>query len=40
MKVERLVSKCNDAFMTVIDKIEDLIAFARKTEGPNALVPS
>ena len=40
VKVERLVTKCNEAFMTVVDKNEDLIAFAGKTEEPSALVPS
>ena len=40
VKVERLVTKCNEAFMTVADKNEDLIAFAGKTEDPSALVPS
>ena len=30
VKVERLVTKCNEAFMTVVDKNEDLIAFAGK----------
>ena len=40
VKVERLVTKCNDAFMTVADKIEDRIAIAGKTEGPSAFVPS
>ena len=40
MKVERLVTKCNEAFTTVVDKNEDLIAFARKTEDPSAPVPS
>ena len=40
MKVERLVTKCHAAFMTVVDKNEDLIAFAGKTEDPSALVPS
>ena len=40
VKVERLVTKCNEAFMTVVDKNEDLIAFAGKTEDTNALVPS
>ena len=40
MKVERLVTKCNEAFVTVVDKNEDLIAFAGKTEVPSALVPS
>ena len=40
VKVERLVTKCNEAFMTVVDKNEDLIAFARKTEDPSAPVPS
>ena len=40
MKVERLVTKRNEAFMTVLDKNEDLIAIAGKTEDPSALVPS
>ena len=40
VKVERLVTKCNEAFLTVVDKNEDLIAFAGKTEDPSALVPS
>ena len=40
VKVERLVTKCNEAFMTVVDKNEDLIAFVGKTEDPSALVPS
>ena len=40
VKVERLVTKCNEAFMTVVDKNEDLIAFAGKTDDPSALVPS
>ena len=40
MKVERLVTKCNEAFVTVVDKNEDLIAFAGKTEVSSALVPS
>ena len=40
MKAERLVTKCNEAFMTDVDKNEDLIAFARKTEDPSALVLS
>ena len=40
VKVERLVTKCNEAFRTVVDKNEDLIAFAGKTEDPSALVPS
>ena len=40
MKVERLVAKCNEAFMTVVDKNEDLISFAGKTEDSSALVPS
>ena len=40
VKVERLVTKCNQAFMIVVDKNEDLIAFAGKTEDPSALVPS
>ena len=40
VKVERLVTECNEAFMTVVDKNEDLIAFAGKTEDPSALVSS
>ena len=40
VKVESLVTKCNEAFMTVVDKNEDLIAIAGKTEVPSALVPS
>ena len=28
VKTERLVTKSNDAFLTVVDKKEDLIAFA------------
>ena len=40
VKVESLVTKCNEAFLTVVDKNEDLIAFAGKTEVPSALVPS
>ena len=40
VKVERLVTKCNELFMIVVDKNEDLIAFAGKTEDPSALVPS
>ena len=37
VKVERLVTKCNEAFMTVVDKNEDMNAFAiltsRKTKS-------
>ena len=40
VKVERLVTKCNEAFMTVLDKNEDLIAFAGKKDNPSALVPA
>ena len=40
VKVERLVTKCNGGFLTVVDKNEDLIAFAGKTGDPSALVPS
>ena len=40
VKVERLLTKGNEAFMAVVDKNEDLIAFAGKTEDPSALVPS
>ena len=39
VKVERLVTECNGAFMTVVDKNEELTAFAGKTENPSALVP-
>ena len=39
VKVERLVTKCNEAFMIVVDKKEDLIAFAGKTEDPSAIIP-
>ena len=37
MKVERLVTKCNEAFITVVDKNKDLITFAGKTVDPSAL---
>ena len=40
VKVEPLVTKCNEAFMTVVDKNMELIAFAGKTEDPSALVLS
>ena len=40
VKIERLSTKCNEAFMTVADKNDDLIAFAGKTEDPSELVPS
>ena len=40
VKNERLVTKCNEAFMTVVDKNEDLIAFAGKTKDPSVLVIS
>ena len=40
VKIERLVTKCNEAFMAVVDKNEVLIAFAGKMEDPSALVPS
>ena len=40
VKIERLVTKCNEDFMTVVDKNEDSIAFAGKTENQSALVPS
>ena len=40
MKFERLLTKCNEAFMTAVDKNEHLISFAAKTEDPRALVPS
>ena len=37
VKIERLVTKCREAFMTVVGKNENLIAFAGKTEDPSAL---
>ena len=40
VKIERLVTKCNEAFMTVVDQNQELIAFAEKTEDPSALAPS
>ena len=40
MKVERLVTKSNEAFMTAVDTNEDMIAFARTTEDQSALFPS
>ena len=40
VKVQRLATKCNEAFMTVVDKNEHLIAFAGKTEDPSKLVSS
>ena len=40
VKVERLVTKCNEAFMDDVVKKEDLIAFIGKTEDPSAFVPS
>ena len=40
VKVERPVTKCNEALMTVVGKNEDLIAFAGETEDPSAIVPS
>ena len=40
VKVERLVTNFNEAIMTVVDKNEDLIAFAGKTEDPSSLIPS
>ena len=40
VEVERLVTNCDEAFMTVVDENEDLIAFAGKMEDPSALVPS
>ena len=40
VNVERLVKKCNEAFITIVDKNEDLIAFAGKTEDLSALVHS
>ena len=40
MEVERLVTKCNEVFMTVVDKNEDLIAFNGKKEDQSALAPS
>ena len=40
VKVERLVPKYNEAFITVADKNRDLIAFAGNTEDPSLLLPS
>ena len=40
VNVERLVTKCNEAFMTVVDKNENLVEFSGETEDPSALVPS
>ena len=40
VKIESLVTKCNEAFMAVVVRNEDLIAFAGKTEDPSAFVPS
>ena len=40
MKIESLVTKCNEALMTVVDENEDLIAFAGETEDPSAFDPS
>ena len=40
VKIERLVTKCNEAFMTLVDKNEDLVAFSGKTKDPSALAPS
>ena len=40
VKVERLVTVCNETFVIVVDKNEDLIAFAGKTEDRSAPVPS
>ena len=40
VKVECLVTKCNEAFIIVIDKNEELITFAGKTKDPSALFSS
>ena len=32
VKVERLLTECNEAFMTVVDKNQELMAFAGKSE--------
>ena len=40
VKDERLVTNCNQAFMMVVDKNEDLIAFAGNSEDQSALIPS
>ena len=37
VEVERLVTKCNEAFVSVVDKNEDLIAFVGKMEDPTAI---
>ena len=40
VKIESLVTKCNEAFMAVVVRNEDLIEFAGKTEDPSSLFPS
>ena len=36
VKIERLLVKCKDAFITVVDKNEELFDLAQKTENPDA----
>ena len=40
VKIERLETKCNEAFRIVVVKNEDLIEFAGYTEDPSSLFPS
>ena len=40
VEVERLITKCNETFIIVVDENGNLIAFAGKTEDPSGLVPS
>ena len=39
VQVKRLVTKCNETFVSVVDKNEDLISFAGKREDRIELVP-
>ena len=36
IKIERLIVKCKDAFIRVVDKNEELFDLAEKTEDPDA----
>ena len=36
VKIERLLVKCKDAFISVVDKNEELFDLAQKTENPDA----
>ena len=36
VKIERLLVKCKDAFIRVVDKNEELFDLAQKTENPDA----